>query len=92
MKKRKKSSKKNVATATAGADSKGILICPKCGSTNVEPHAGEGELGIRHGDPLEAYYSMRVCGNCKYIGYFFPEVPKNKLAQIRKEIKVLRKK
>jgi hypothetical protein len=66
-----------------------VLMCPRCGSTKIIPHKDHEET--KHGDPLEAYYSMRVCEDCKYTGYFFPDVPVKKLDAIRKEIKRMKK-
>ena len=82
----KKSSKVAAAGASAHADF--VLICPRCGDTRILPHS-KGKMSVEHNDPLEAYYSKRVCENCHLTGYFFPEVPKAKLEQLRKEIKRL---
>lgn len=62
-----------------------ILICPKCGSTKIIPHPKN--HNIHHGDVEEAFYSVRICESCHYVGYFFPEVPIDRLKIIQKEIK-----
>jgi predicted RNA-binding Zn-ribbon protein involved in translation (DUF1610 family) len=85
---KKKSSK---AAETVHAARGSVLICPRCGSERIAPHHKQRHT-VEHGDVLEAYYSTRICANCGYSGYFFPEVPKSKLQQIRKEIKSLRSK
>ena len=66
-----------------------IVICPRCTSDKITPHSKTRHT-VEHGDVLEAYYSTRICANCGYSGFFFPEVPIGKLEQIRKEIKKLR--
>jgi len=68
---------------------KGVLICPRCGSTAIIPHPKDHE--IPHGSVYEAFYSKRICESCGYTGYFFPEVPLSKLKAIQKEIRALRK-
>ena len=86
----KKKDSKAAGTATAGAN-KGVLICPRCASVKIIPHYKDTKHRIEHGDPLEAYYSRRACVNCGYVGYFFPDVPKNKIKLIKAEIKKLMK-
>gem|GEM_PF-5339790 len=79
------------AVRTAAAAKGNVLICPRCGDTRIMPHS-KGKMSVEHGDVLEAYYSKRVCENCRLVGYFFPEIPKSKVEQLRKEIKRLRSK
>ncbi len=52
---------------------KKLIICPKCKSTKVAPHAG-GRHEVRYGAVFEATYAEKVCENCGFAGKFFPEV------------------
>jgi len=69
---------------------KRVLICPRCGSTKIMPHPSDKKHNIKHGSVLEAYYSKRICENCKYTGYFFPDVPANRLKKLQQDIKALK--
>jgi predicted nucleic-acid-binding Zn-ribbon protein len=63
-----------------------VIVCPKCGSTDVIPHK-KGKHTIAHGEAFEATWTRKVCEKCGYYGSFFPEVPKKILKKIQREIK-----
>jgi len=66
-----------------------ILICPRCGSTNISPHGKE--PGVYDREAAETF-RVHVCDGCEYTGIFFPEVPLKKLKAIQREISEYRKK
>ena len=60
---------------------KRLKACPKCGSTKIQIFkASINVMGMGAEPQLE-------CLGCGYVGFFFPEVDRNGLKELRKHIK-----